>query len=378
MAVKPDSGQQPWCPFCGHNVARPSDAEQRKMTEFPVGSCDCGAVYVSEATGHNVGAAIVECLVYACGDEWDLAWELVPGDDYLTGRIENYDEITHRVIDKENIDGRLASGVLYFVRLHRDASEIAERFKMKQTEEMGRFANDPRKGVSIPDIEPEPDKKRQKQKASKQQVKKLTEEGDTDSLVSLAFDDKRTLRFMQRLLYTPDKEMMYRVAWILGQVCARVATRDPAMVADLLHRLFESCHDSASSPWGLVEAIGSIIGGRPDIFGAFTRHLVPFMGDVATQEATLWAMGEIALARPDLVRKTPFFSMFQFLGHDSPVLRGLMVRLLGRIRAKEAMFQIMALQKDESLIKICEMGRIVEVRVADLATSAVALINEER
>ena len=48
---------KPWCPFCGIDVGRTKDAVQRKMTEFPVGSCDCGAVYVCDATGHNVGAA---------------------------------------------------------------------------------------------------------------------------------------------------------------------------------------------------------------------------------------------------------------------------------------------------------------------------------
>ena len=61
------------------------------MHEFPVGNCECGAVYTCDATGHNVGAAIVETLVYACDGNADFAWDLVPEDDYLTGRIENYD-----------------------------------------------------------------------------------------------------------------------------------------------------------------------------------------------------------------------------------------------------------------------------------------------
>ncbi len=56
-----------------------------------LGRCQCGAVYASDETGHNVGAAMVEALVYACNDDWDLAWSLVPEDDYLTGRLENYD-----------------------------------------------------------------------------------------------------------------------------------------------------------------------------------------------------------------------------------------------------------------------------------------------
>ncbi len=120
---------RPWCPFCGQKVGRPTNAPLRKMNEFPVGRCQCGAVYTCDATGHNVGAAIVETLVYACDDNADLAWELMPEDDYLTGRIENYDESAHQVVAEKNIDGRAVRGVLYFVRLHTDAREIAKRVR---------------------------------------------------------------------------------------------------------------------------------------------------------------------------------------------------------------------------------------------------------
>ena len=87
MSSKAEAQLKPWCPFCGMDVGRPTEGARRKMREFPMGRCECGAVYVSEATGHNVGAAMVECLVDACGDDWDQAWELVPEDDYLTGLI---------------------------------------------------------------------------------------------------------------------------------------------------------------------------------------------------------------------------------------------------------------------------------------------------
>ena len=79
---------------------------------------------------------MVETLVYACGDNWDLAWELMPEDDYLTGRVENYDEVTHQVIDIKNIDGRPVRGVLYFVRLHTEMSELVGRLKEKKNQQV--------------------------------------------------------------------------------------------------------------------------------------------------------------------------------------------------------------------------------------------------
>ena len=71
---------RPWCPFCGMEVGKPSETVQRTMKEFPAGRCECGAVYVSEATGHNIGAAMVECLVFACGDGLDADAGQAEGD----------------------------------------------------------------------------------------------------------------------------------------------------------------------------------------------------------------------------------------------------------------------------------------------------------
>lgn len=366
-----------WCPFCGMDVSRPTESAQRKMTEFPVGTCECGAVYVSDATGHNIGSAMVECLVYACNDEWDLAWELIPEEDYLTGRIEDYDEVTHQVIPKRNLEGRAVRGVLYFVRLHTEISEIARRFQIKQRDsdeasQAVKLKQAVRERVPSPVPVREPDQV--KRRTNKREVRALVERDAIDELVGLCVDDKRTLRFLQRLLYQPDSRQRYKTAWIIGQVCAQVSRREPGPVADLLHRLFEACSDSAATPWGMVEAIGSIIALRPDIYGAFTRHLLNFMNDPSTQEAVLWGLGEIAGQRPDLIRNTPFYSTFHFLGHNNPVVRGLMVRLLGRIRANEALMQIIGLQQDDSALTYFQQGNMETTTVAALAFDAVELI----
>lgn len=349
------------------------------MREFPRGSCDCGAVYVSDATGHNIGAAMVDCLVTACDDHWDLAWELVPEDDYLTGTLENYDEVSHQVVAKRNLDGRAVRGVLYFVRLHKEMAELVQRLELKQNpagKETKRVETAAiRVEEQVPGLALDP--KRVRQRADKQTVKELAQNADIDALTQLCLDDRKTLRFLQRLLYEPDAMARYRTAWVLGQVCGKVAAREPGPVADLLHRLFEACSDSAASSWGMVEAIAAIIAARPDIYGAFTRHLFNFMGDPGTREAVLWGLGEIALTRPDLIRKTPFYSLFPVLNHSDPVLRALTLRLLGRIKAKETSFQVMALQNDQTPITIFSLGGPVSTTVGALAAEATATIHED-
>jgi hypothetical protein len=378
MSVKAEAQLTPWCPFCGMDVGRPTEGTQRKMREFPAGRCECGAVYVSEATGHNIGAAMVECLVNACGDNWDLAWELVPEDDYLTGTIENYDEVTHQVVAKRNLDGRAVRGVLFFVRLHKEMAEVAERFAAKQAAALEGETPVAASAESGVQLEPAPDPKRVRRRADKRTVAQMAQEGDIDGLVRLCLDDHKVLRFLQRLLYDPDPASRYRIAWLLGQVSGRVAGREPGPVADLLHRLFEACADSAATSWGMVEAIGAIIAARPDIYGAFTRHLFNYMGDPGTREAVLWGLGEIAAVKPQLVRQTPFYSLFPVLGHSDPVLRGLTLRLLGRIGAREAGLQMLSLQHDASPITIYEQGRPVDTTVAELYAEAARIMHKEK
>ncbi|SDP25736.1 DVU0298 family protein [Desulforhopalus singaporensis] len=365
---------RPWCPFCGIEVGRPSHAPVRKMNEFPVGRCQCGAVYSCDATGHNVGSAIVETLVYACNDNADFAWELMPEDDYLTGRIENYDEQEHRVVATKNIDGRAVRGVLYFVRLHTDIQEIAKRIEDKKQDELQQETaalrqRRPAKPVVIPDD------KRVKQKATKRLVKKLVEAGDVDGLVTLCLDDKKTLRLLQRLLYEPDEQRRWEIAYLIGRVSERVATRDPGAVSELLHRFFEACSDSAATPWGMVETIGYVIAFRPDIFGAFTRYLLNYIGEPSTVNQSIWALAEIAGNRPDLIRKTPFYNLFHFLKHPQPQVRGQVARLLGRIRATEAVMQLMELSSDESSFRYFKEGEMVSMTVAAAAQQAIKLIH---
>ena len=371
MSSKAELQLKPWCPICGMDVGRPSYGQERKLREFPMGRCECGAVYVAEATGHNVGAAMVECLVNACGGNWDLAWDLLPDDDYITGQIDDYDEVTHQVVQKRNLDGRAVRGVLYFVRLHKDLVEFAARFTAKKGEGTHKGKAEPAKPVR--QLNP----KRKRMRADKETVQRLAAQEDIEALVTLYFDDRRTLRFLQRMLYTPDMAERYKTAWILGRVCGEGATLEPGPVADLLHRLFEACADSASSSWGMVEAIGAIIANRPDIYGSFTRHLFAYMGDPGTREAVLWGLTEIAASRPDLIRAVPFYSLFPVLSHKEPVLRALTVRLLGRVRAREAALQIMGLTHDQTPVTIPDQAGLYSGTVAALASEALQRIHQE-
>nr|MBF0223025.1 HEAT repeat domain-containing protein [Desulfobulbaceae bacterium] len=364
-----DINVRPWCPFCGQDVARPEEPEQRKLEEFTLGSCQCGAIYVCDQTGHNIGAAMVECLLAAVGDNPELAWDLDPEEDYMTGRVENYDEQTHQVVDKGNIDGRSVRGVLFFVRLNRDIAELTTKITGK-----GKGSTT---SLFIPAMEPLRDPKRQKVRATKIQVKNLADQQDVDGLVDLVFDDPKTLRYMQRLLYDPDTDKRWMYADSLGKVCARFSTRKPGAVSDLLHRLFEACSDSAATHWGLLEAIGSIIAERADIFGAFARHLLMYRSIATTRVQAIWALAEIAQKRPDIVRATPFYSLFDMIGHRDPYTRGHAALLFGRIKAVEVKSKLEGLLEDENQFIYYHDGKPTQLTIAEVAKQAIAQISNE-
>jgi len=90
----------------------------------------------------------------------------------------------------------------------------------------------------------------------------------------------------------------------------------------------------------------------------------------------MWALSKIAAKRPDLIRETPFFNLFHFLNHPNPEMRGIVVQLLGRIRAKEVSMQLMELSDDQEKLIIWEDKKPVEYTVAELVQVALKQISE--
>ncbi|MEN8141097.1 MAG: DVU0298 family protein [Thermodesulfobacteriota bacterium] len=371
---KPTIKTRPWCPFCGQDVGRPLEPVQRKMDEFKIGECQCGAIYTSDPTGFNVGAAMVECMVAAAGDNADLAFDMDPDEDYQDARLDNYDEQDHYVYELMNVDGRKVRGVLYFIRLNKDLAELSKKIEGHRAVKSQKIAQSAIRSFEVPSLEPQLDPKRQRKKAKKREIQQLVKDGDIDTLVAFCLDDHKTLRFIQRMLYDPFEEKRWLYAHIMGQVCARVSTRKPGMVSDLLHRMFESCTDSAASHWGILEAIGSIIAARADLYGAFARHLLMYRGVPETRVAVLWALGTIAATHPQVVRDMPIYAVFDFVNHRDPATRGHAIRLFGRINAMEVRHDIEQWLDDENELTIYEGGQAQQTTVAKLTTEAIEIM----
>lgn len=361
---------RPWCPFCGQDVGKPVEPVNRKMDEFLLGECQCGAVYTSDPTGFNVGSAMVECMVAACNDNADLAFDLDPDSDYLSDRIDHYNEVDHYVYESGTADGRMIRGVLYFIRLNKDVADLSKNLDGHKKNKAEKIKSTAVSSFVVPELEPLPDSKVKAKRVKKTEVAKWVRESNIDALVAAGMDNSRTIRFIQRLLYAPVQDERYRIAYILAQVCRRISTRKPGHVSDLLHRMYESCTDSAATHWGVLESVGYVIALRADIFGAFARHLLLHRNVPTSRVHVLWALGTIAEHSPDVIRATPIYSVFDMVSHIDPETRGHAVRVFGRINAMEVRSQIEALVNDEAELTVNEKGLPQKTTVAKLAQEA--------
>ena len=118
--------KRPTCPFCEMRIDQPKELANRMPLEMPVGKCACGAAYACDVTGHNLGTAMIDALVFGCNGDWDLAWDLLPEEDYIEEQVGNYDLESHLVIPGGAYMGRRIAGTLYFVRLQKDILEVTE------------------------------------------------------------------------------------------------------------------------------------------------------------------------------------------------------------------------------------------------------------
>ncbi len=355
--------KKPECPFCGTMIEHPRELSTRRAGEMPVGRCACGAVYACDETGHNLGSAMVEALVFGCNMDWDLAWGLDPDEDYIKEIVEHYDINSHLVIPSGTYEGRRIGGALYFVRLHQDVQEVTEEGVQRSIRHI------------VSDDEPK-EKLDKASRLSKKEVETFIRENHVTPILDAVARDKKVIRFIQRLLYSGDDLLRFRTAEVLGQACAVVGRKDPAAVSKLLQGLFYSINDTAAYPLGAFEAIGEIISHKPDMFGGYIPQLYQFAADPARKAPAFQALGRISRDCSGLMRKHTLH-FFEFLEDTDPVVRGNTALLLGNLGAHEALKDIEKLTTDAHEIELYESGKFLKKAVGRLAIEALEKIKSK-
>jgi hypothetical protein len=356
---------KPSCPFCGMLIDRPRELAMRMPHEMPVGKCVCGAAYAYDATGHNLGTAMIDALVFGCNGDWDLAWDLLPGEDYLEQQVGNYDFENHLVVHGGIYEGRRIAGTLYFVRLHQDVLEVTDEGSRRLME----------RSTPVPRARGASAKGKGRKPFSKKEVEALVKAYDVAPLLGMAEQDKRILRDLQRLLYSADKLERWRAADTMGKVSAVIAKNDPGVVSRLIQGLITSLADTAASSWGSLDAIGEIIRNCPEQFAGYMPQLYPFARDRALLADVLRALGRIGKVKPDLIRKKAFY-FFPFLADPSPEIRGYAAILVGNLGAHEAKEGLEKLVNDPAAMEVYAHGALQNRTIGQLASEALGKLGD--
>ncbi len=116
MKSRPREGLELVCPFCRTELARPANIRLNSTDVVAGGTCSgCGAVYLLDPTGKNVGEVMMQGLTIAAERLSKDIGSIVAGEDY-EDVVLHYDWRTHRSSGeaKHMVAG---SGCLYVIRV---------------------------------------------------------------------------------------------------------------------------------------------------------------------------------------------------------------------------------------------------------------------
>lgn len=353
------SPEEPRCPFCYYGIGQPKELPKRKVSEFPVGACaHCGAVYAFDVTGHNMGAAFIEALLFACNDDDYLAFSLSHGEDYTDAVVGNYDIVTHVIVPEKIYNDRFVRGVLIFVKLfgqfHEATSEKVKE-KLKYTTPITKT-------------------RLRSENFSREKIRQYVAENNLTDLLALAEEDSRVINELQRMLYTPDERLRWKIIDLLGEVSKRVGEKRPDLISKLINNLLQRAASPGASAWGALEAIGAIISTNPSLFGEFTKPLLSFISQQDLWREVTWAIGKIATADPSLA-KLAFRGLTSFLDNPDPALRGYASWALGNIGFNDVFEKLKNLETDDNKLSIWRDDNLQEVTVGQLAREAIQKIS---
>lgn len=96
MRSGPREGVELVCPFCRTSLNRPTEFRLSAAESVSGGTCtECGAMYLLDPTGKNVGEVMVQGLTLAAERLSKDSSVMVPGEDY-DDVVLSYDWRTHR------------------------------------------------------------------------------------------------------------------------------------------------------------------------------------------------------------------------------------------------------------------------------------------
>jgi hypothetical protein len=338
----------PECPYCGKYIDRPKDT----MTEFgPIisGKCNCGAVYVCDPTGHNVGEAYNEAVALAKGD-WDIG-EL--DSDAYDMREMDYDMKSHIRVSVKGMN--FHAGKLIFIKMLQSSGQPGER----NAEEAS--AQPAAETCIVPDDPAFTGMK------LKEQVRYLIEKGLLNAVGKLALKDKNVIKWLISFSYDKEDSLTWRAIEAMGYVARDLRASHLMILRETVRRLLWSMSDeSGGIGWSAPEMLGEIIRSDPDEFMDIIPILWSNREEASFKVGALWALARVACVRPDMVTFKAG-DLEELASDPNPEVRGYAALLAGATELEGKTEILKKLSADSGSLRFYSGGFLRETTVSELA-----------
>ncbi len=312
--------KRPQCPFCDLPLPKP-EYVSIGLSDFEGGICECGAVFVVDVTGYRRGAAFLTALELACGGDTNLALDLIPEEDYQERWLENYDLEEHKIYPEPTSEGKTIRGALCFIKLTEDWEELKKGDRRKYK----------KKSVISPSYHLE----RFREKLNRKKAEEFLLKEDLESAIFYLIAEPYNLNVFQKILYHPEETMRKKAAFVLGKAASELSKIYPEKIHDFLKRLLYVSADTASSPWGALEAVGEIIAETGDRLAFFVKNLIAFLVFPEYRLSVLYALLRIAEKNKEALKKAPYLKLLNLFPKASLEEQALIIKIFTYLRTPE-------------------------------------------
>jgi hypothetical protein len=211
----------------------------------------------------------------------------------------------------------------------------------------------------------------------KQNILKILESNDLESIVVHDISGRRILSQLIRIAYDKDSLTGWRAIKAVGLVAKERIKSDYEFLRETIRKLRWSLSDeSGGIGWSAPELIGEIVCADPRRFA----DIVPLIADVYTIEedvfrpGVLYAFSRIAESAPDLI--APFADIINAaLSDKNALVRFYALETIGKLKGKYdisiAMDVINNLKHDKSEVWVYHGNVFINVVVGDIANNIV-------
>jgi hypothetical protein len=338
----------PTCPFCGSFIQKP-EVIPLPYVEHEGGVCQCGAVYTLSSTGYDRGSAFISALLLALSGDWDLAWDLIPDEDYKEIWIEGYDPENHLVYPEGVDTGRKIRSALVFIKLADDVQELKK-------ENLSKIL---KRDEALLDTT-------FKKRLPRQELENLVCERNFSDLVNYLLAEPKNLNELQKLLYHPEEKIRLLSAYGLGLAAGLLNKREPQRVLDLIKRLLYAGADSASSAWGALPACGEVIRNTGDQYSAYVKNILAFLAFKENIPHALIALARISEVNPKSIKDKPYLRLISVFREKVPLWQAYIIQIFSNLKARELLSEREFLCRDEVRIFDFEMADYKTVNLEEL------------